>query len=410
MGRDHVRGAGGLANRLRRLSRLDRLDEAQAFLALHARETGAGPEALARRWASVRRDLIRHGHYDHSKEELAFGARVAWRNHARCIGRLFWDSLVVRDRRDIAEPAAIFDDMRGHLGLAQGDGRIRSVLTVYPPARGDRMPAHAESGQLVQYAGYLERGGVLGDRRAVEATRVAQSLGWTPPPTRGRFDILPFLMRDGDGRRHLFEVPRAEVREVAIAHDGFPRLGALGLRWYAVPLVTDMVLSIGGIDYPCAPFNGFYVCTEIASRNLADRGRYDLLPEIARCLGLDPGGAERLWRDTALTELNRAVLASFEAAGVTMLDHHTASDQFMRFCAREGAAGRKVSADWAWLVPPQASGACEVFHLDTRDLRTVPNFYRNRSTDGAGLRPGGGCPVSPLRRALSRLRRGVGHD
>lgn len=405
-GRDHVRGAGGLANRLRRLSRLDRLDEARAFLALHARETGAGAAALARRWAAVRRDLIRHGTYAHTPEELAFGARVAWRNHARCIGRLYWDSLVVRDRRDLSAPEAIFEDMRRHLGIAQGDGRIRSVLTVYPPARGERMPAHAESGQLVQYAGYLGRDGVTGDRRAIEATRIARALGWEPPAPRGRFDILPFVMRDADGGRHLFELPRSDIREVAIAQDGIPRLGALGLRWYAVPLVTDMVLSIGGIDYPCAPFNGFYLCTEIASRNLADRGRYDLLPEVAQALGLDT--AAPLWRDTALTELNRAVLTSFKAAGVTMLDHHAASDQFMRFLAREGAAGRAVSADWAWLVPPQASGACEVFHLDTQDLRMVPNFYRNRSTDGAGLAPRSGCPVSPLRRALRRL--GIGSD
>ncbi len=409
--RDHVAGAGALANRLRILTPLDRLDEAHAFLELHARSSNAGRTAFRRRWSEVWRDLTRLGHYEHTEEELAFGAKLAWRNHARCIGRLYWDSLVVRDRRHIAEPARIFEDVCEHLALAQGQGRIRSMISIYPPARPGWLPPHFESPQLVQYAGYLApHGGVTGDRRSIEATRIASALGWQAPSPHGRFDILPVMMRDSEDRRHLFELPKGLVREVAITHTDFTRLTDLGLRWYTVPVVSDMILSIGGIDYPCAPFNGFYMCTEIASRNLADRGRYDLLAEVARHLDLDPDGGDSLWRDTALTELNRAVLSSFRAAGTTIVDHHTASDQFMQFFAREGAAGRPVSADWAWLVPPQASGACEVFHLDTRDLKTVPNYYRNRSTDGRGLCPYRDGPArSPIRRALDHVRRRTDH-
>ena len=409
--RDHVRGAGALANRLRRLSLLDRLDEAYAFIELHAQSIDAGKSALRRRWGEVRRDLIRFGHYDHTVEELAFGAKLGWRNHAQCIGRLFWDSLVVRDRRHIAKPEDIFVDLCEHLTLAQARGRVRSMISIYPPVRRDRLPAYFESRQLVQYAGYLDPSGrVTGDRRSIEVTRTARSLGWQTPAAKGRFDILPVLMRDPSDHRHFFEIPEGLVQEVAITHRNFPGLADLGLRWYAVPVVTDMILSIGGIDYPCAPFNGFYMCTEIGSRNLADRGRYDLLPEVACRLGLDPDAGEVLWRDTALTELNHAVLTSFRAAGVTIVDHHTASDQFMQFVAREGAAGRPVSADWVWLVPPQASGACEVFHLDTKDLKAVPNYYRNRSIDGQGLNPhSDGAASSPIRRVLARIRRRTDH-
>ena len=76
-------------------------------------------------------------------------------------------------------------------------------------------------------------------------------------------------------------------------------------------------MTIGGIDYPCAPFSGFYVSTEIASRDLVDKNRYDLLPLIAAKLGYDPSRhGTALWRDKALTELNIAVLDSFRAAGV----------------------------------------------------------------------------------------------
>lgn len=122
-------------------------------------------------------------------------------------------------------------------------------------------------------------------------------MGWRGAETPGPFDILPYLVRDEQGRRAQFSLPAGTVRQVAIAHPRHPALARLGLRWYDVPCVSGIILTIGGIDYPCAPFNGFYMGTEIASRNLADRQRYDLLRAVARSLGLDPDEASpALWR------------------------------------------------------------------------------------------------------------------
>jgi Nitric oxide synthase, oxygenase domain len=42
-----------------------------------------------------------------------------------------------------------------------------------------------------------------------------------------------------------------------------------------------MPLLVGGVFYPAAPFNGWYLNTEIRARNLADTDRYDQLPAIA---------------------------------------------------------------------------------------------------------------------------------
>jgi nitric-oxide synthase len=149
-----------------------------------------------------------------------------------------------------------------------------------------------------------------------------------------------------------------------------------------------MILTIGGIDYPCAPFNGFYMGTEIASRNFADEHRYDLLGDAARALGDDPAApGVPFWKDRALLELNRAVLHSFDREGITIVDHHTASEQYMEFARREQGCGRVPSGDWSHIVPPQASAACEVFHLPMRDLHALPNFYHSRAVDGAGLYP-----------------------
>lgn len=224
-----------------------------------------------------------------------------------------------------------------------------------PPRRGDRRVTWIESPQTIQYACHVQPdGSVIGDRQNVEATRIAKAMGWGPPEKPGRFDLLPYLIRDKRDRRILVDVPKDMVREVPIVHPECDLLTALGLRWYAIPIVSNMIMTVGGIDYPCAPFNGFYMCTEIASRNFADTKRYDLLPDVARALGLNPDGHRpHLWRDEALTELNRAVLHSFGSAGVTMIDHHTASDQFMAFHCREQAAGRRVAGDWRWIVPPR---------------------------------------------------------
>lgn len=378
-----------LQRRLRRLSAMERRDEARIFLDAFHDATGLGRAARQARWAEVRRALSRTGHYDHTPEELAYGARLAWRNNGRCIGRLLWESLDVVDCRHLTDPSQIASRVFAHLDEAHGDGRIRSIISVFAPVRGTDLPAWIESSQAIQYAAHVwPDGQVAGDRQNQEATRIAASLGWQPPARPGAFDPLPLLIRDREDRRHRFDVPPSCIREVPITHPAFPAVADLGLRWYSVPLVTGHVMTIGGIDYPCAPFNGFYMATEIASRDFADRKRYDMLPDMARAIGVPcDAKADPLWKDRALTELNAAVLHSYRQAGVTILDHHSASDQFMAFHRREQAAGRCVAADWRWIVPPQASAACEVFHLRMRNFHPVPNFYRDRGDEGLRMMP-----------------------
>jgi nitric-oxide synthase len=379
-----------LRQRLRMLSPAAKLAEAEAFIRQYHDEHGLPAAACESRLRAVRASLARTEHYDHTTDELAFGARLAWRNHARCIGRLFWKSLVVVDRREVTEPAEIAACCAEHLVQARGSGGIRSTITIFAPVRGDRLPAHIESRQLVQYAGYLEPdGSVTGDPANIEATRSAIALGWTPPAPRGRFDMLPLQICDARGQRHLFEYAEGIVEEAPIEHPAHPAVAALGLRWYTVPAVSAMILSIGGIEYPCAPFNGFYMASEIASRNFADESRYDQLRAAAEAMGIDTSRA--LWKDRVLTELNEAVLHSFKKVGATILDHHTASEQFMEFFQKERSAGREPSAEWSWIVPPQASASCPVYHLPMQDRHQVPNYYGSAATDGARL---GTAPVA----------------
>lgn len=394
-----IEGYQPLARRLRRLSKAARFAEANAFLNLYHLETKAEETERANRLREVNRQFKLTGTYVHTPEELAFGARVAWRNHARCIGRLYWRSLQIRDHRDVVDPDDIADKLADHMQAALNGGKIRSLITIFAPVTPDRLPAHVGAEQLTRYAGHLQRTGeVIGDRANVEATREAQAAGWKG--TGQQFDVLPIPIITADGRRIFRTLPDGATKHVPLTHSEHPAFDALKLQWYAVPCISGMILTIGGIDYPCAPFNGFYMGTEIASRNLADPWRFDLLGTAAEAIGLDPAGSDPLWRDRALTELNAAVLNSYQKAGVTLLDHHTVARDFMRFRADEASHGRTLHAEWSWIVPPQASAVSPPFHLDLQDDAPVPNYYHSWISDG--------WPMLPFDGQKSRSRLG-GH-
>jgi nitric-oxide synthase len=153
-----------------------------------------------------------------------------------------------------------------------------------------------------------------------------------------------------------------DVLEVELSHPEQAWFAELGLRWHAVPAISNMRLQIGGVSYPAAPFNGWYMGTEIGARNLVDVDRYDIVDTVAERLHLDRSSEQTLWRDTAVIEINRAVLHSFNAAGVTITDHHTESRRFLTHLGREERAGRTCPADWSWIVPPISGALTPVFH------------------------------------------------
>ena len=352
------------------------LISAERFLTLFYGENHGG--APDRRLLQVRREIDASGTYWHTPAELEFGAQVAWRNSARCIGRLYWRSLQVRDRRDVTAAPDIAAESFSHLREATNGGRIRPMITVFAPDAPGRPGPRILSSQLVRYAGYQAADGtVTGDPANADLTRLARDLGWPGGQPPGRFDVLPLLVQEAGAAVTTHELPGDALLEVDIRHPEFGWFADLGLRWHAVPVISDMYLEIGGVCYPAAPFNGWYMGTEIGSRNFGDVGRYDLLPVIARKMGLSTASDRTLWKDKAMTELNLAVLHSFSTAGVTITDHHTESDRFLRHLEREERHGRGCPADWTWIVPPAASSATPVFHRNYQNFDQTPNFYRH---------------------------------
>jgi nitric-oxide synthase len=370
------------------------LHDAFAFLDLLRREEIIDPATYLERRAEISASIARRGDYSMQFNELEHACRVAWRNTARCIGRLPWQTLFVRDCRDHETPEEIFQACVDHLRMATNDGRIRPVMTVFAAEQQTRRRPRIWNPQLIRYAGWRQRGGsILGDPLHVEFTELLESLGWRPRE-KTAFTVLPVVIQVGHERSRIFDLPADAVLEVPIRHPDLAWFEELDLRWHAVPMISDTALEAGGLRYPATPFNGWYMSTEIGARNLADVNRYNQLPEIARRLGLDTRSSTNLWRDRALVELNVAVLHSFRAAGVRMVDHHSASDQFMTHLDREEMAGRSVPGDWSWLVPPMSGSTTPVFHrYYAAELPGEPAFKAQAAPWRAAHQRVVGCPV-----------------
>ena len=50
----------------------------------------------------------------------------------------------------------------------------------------------------------------------------------------------------------------------------------MGLKWYALPAVANMAFDCGGLEFTAAPFNGWYMATEIG-RDLCDVNRLAMI-------------------------------------------------------------------------------------------------------------------------------------
>ncbi len=371
----------------------DVLAEATEFLHLfHAERRLPG---VAARIAQVREEIAVTGTYRHTREELAHGAKVAWRQSVRCVGRVRWAGLRVRDRRDVTTVAGIAEELARHLAAADNGGRIQSVMTVFAPDRPGVGPrARIWNDQLIRYCGHRGAdGSVLGDPAQVPMTEAALALGWRPPPAPGRFDLLPWVIETAYEDPTLVRVPRELVREVALTHPAYPWFAGLRLRWHALPVISNMRLRVGGVDYSCAPFNGHYLSDEIGTRNMGDRDRYDQLLTVARGLGLDTSREDTLWREHAALVINQAVLHSFRLAGVRVSDPHTESELFMRFCAQEERAGRPVHGDWSWLNGSVGWAALHAVHhryydpgVPNPNLWPAPRAYGSAGVPEATLR------------------------
>ena len=73
------------------------IDKARSFIQTMYSELKYNTNEIENRMKEIEQEINLTGSYTHTYEELSYGAKMAWRNSNRCIGRLFWNSLNVKD-------------------------------------------------------------------------------------------------------------------------------------------------------------------------------------------------------------------------------------------------------------------------------------------------------------------------
>ncbi|KAH7337982.1 nitric oxide synthase [Rhizoctonia solani] len=346
--------------------------EAKEYLAEYYKENKLPVCDLLARLKQVEQDLRSQGYYIHTYDELSFGVKTAWRNARRCIMRSQWSTMQTIDCRHITTGEEMIEACLQHIEIANNGGRVKPTTTIFPQKFPGKESGRIWNAQLMRYAGYkMPDGSILGDPMNVELTNRAVELGWKPK--YGRFDVLPIIVVPGGGQGEpvMREIPKENIHEVKITHPTLPWFEELGLRWNSHPAVSNLTLSIGGIDYACCAFSGWFLCNEVATRDLADEQRYNVLPAIGRGLGL-PLSNRSLWKDRAVLELNQAVLHSYDLAKVTMVDHHSASDSFVRYYENEIKIRGHCPGDWVWIVPPTGGSTTKVYHQEMYNYLIKP--------------------------------------
>ncbi|CAH2240441.1 jg2130 [Pararge aegeria aegeria] len=76
------------------------LSDAKDFLGQYfASIRRANTVAHEARWKTVQEEVVKTGTYQLTTTELVFGAKLAWRNASRCIGRIQWSKLQVSSNK-----------------------------------------------------------------------------------------------------------------------------------------------------------------------------------------------------------------------------------------------------------------------------------------------------------------------
>ncbi|XP_041456958.1 nitric oxide synthase, endothelial-like [Lytechinus variegatus] len=340
----------------------------------YAHAQRSGTVSHERRLYEVQTSIKESGSYHLTEAELIFGAKSAWRNLPQSRCRIYWNKLQVFDARKVTNSRDMFEMLCKHLLYSTNKGNVRPAITVFPPRKGDgQTDFRIWNSQLIGYAGYRQPdGSVLGDPSNLAFSEVCQTLGWRSDRTR--FDVLPLVLQVNGEDPEVFEIPRELVHEVELSHPELRWFVDLKLKWYSMPSYANFMLDVGGIQFPACPINEWYVASDIANNALCAPKRYDMLRMIADRLGLDVSCTDSLWKDRTLVEMNVAVIHSFQQYGVTIMDHHTSSVEFMKFFASEHEVRQGCPTDWRAVVSPLTASVTSLFHQETLNYQLMPTF------------------------------------
>ena len=261
--------------------------EAREYCDLYHKEKRLHESVRDSRWADISASIALKGTYDLTTDELEHGARVAWRNAPKCANRAKWAELTIADCRGITTNSEAFAAILELLEGSLASGATITRMAVFRPRGPNEVQGpRIWNGSLLRFAGYASgspvspsshspsssgagppalpvgglsgsssSGGIMGDPADAGLTAaLIDRFGWVPPEPRSQWDPLPLLLQMEEGQPpELFSLPSSYVPIVPISHPDMPGLAPLGLRWFGIPVVSGMEMSIGGLAFTAAP-------------------------------------------------------------------------------------------------------------------------------------------------------------
>eukprot|EP00058_Branchiostoma_floridae_P023238 XP_002608728.1 hypothetical protein BRAFLDRAFT_120590 [Branchiostoma floridae] len=347
------------------------LEQAKEFIDdYYASMKKENSEDHERRWRDIQTQVAETGLYDLEYDELLYGAKMAWRNAPRCIGRYQWNNLQVIDHRNVKTAKEMFDAVCDHVRYATKDGQMKTAISIFPMRTDGKHDYKFWNKYLFQYAAYQQPdGSVIGDPANLELTEVCQSLGWKGKGTP--YDFLPAIVSANGEDPVIFDWPEDVPLEVELRHPKYDWFEELAIKANCIPMQGDMLFDVGGMQFPACPITGWFQSTEPV-RDLLDENRYNMTEVIAKKLGYDTSRYNSLWKDAAFLECHIAVLHSFQMKGVMTQDPYTLTESFMKHMEREHRVRGGCPSDWVWIVPPSCSSLTPVFHQEMLNYHLRP--------------------------------------
>ena len=167
-------------------------------------------------------------------------------------------------REDVNTTDEMFKAICDHIDYGTNGGALRPAITVFRPRKSGKPDLRIWNGMGISFAGYCkeaknEAGETIeetkGDLGNLDFTKFCQRLGWSSKGTA--FDILPFVLSDDKQEPVYYDIPEELVMLVPITHPTIKEIGEMGLKWHALPMVSGLLLEVGGLEFPAAPFAGW---------------------------------------------------------------------------------------------------------------------------------------------------------
>ena len=160
--------------------------EVREFFELYKEHSTLTDAEWRLRVGDVIKEIAETGTYVHTQEELTVGARLAWRHNTRCIGKLYWRGLTVRDFRDVTDAEGIAKGCLDHGEFVFNKGRIKPTITIFAPIGPGKPAAQVWNSQLISYAGHRQADGtIVGDPNTVGHHRSREGARLGSRPRRG---------------------------------------------------------------------------------------------------------------------------------------------------------------------------------------------------------------------------------